>query len=237
MKSIHQLGLNEAEEDFIALLPINSCFLLVVLFPDVSHYWRLSQFDSALNSDQKSKILTYYHRIIQKHLYFHGPEKRYLCKNPSYLSWVQSLSARYADASFILCEREPSKTVPSQLSSLQPIWNVFYGEKMSVDFSQRIVSMMAKNYHYIDRLPLEKVNAMRLPMSKLVNDLRGAVGMVYGHAKIEQTSKFTALLEEEIAQANRYKSKHQYCSSSVYDWQIHGELFPCFEKPYEQVEV
>jgi hypothetical protein len=237
MKSIHHLGLSEAEEDFIALLPINACFLLVVLFPNVSHYWRLSQFDSAMSSEHKEKILTYYHRIIQKHLYFHGQDKRYLCKNPSYFSWVQSLSSHFPNASFILCEREPSKTVPSQLSSLQPIWTVLYGEKMSDDFSKRIVGMMAKNYHYLDRLPLEEVNAMRLPMSLLVNDLRAAVVMVQEHSGIVNTPQFSSELEREVSQATRYKSKHHYSDSSVYGWQAHGELFPSAENSCKQVEV
>lgn len=226
MKGIHTLGLTEAEEDFIALLPINACFLMVVLFPERSDYWRLANFDSSMPSNRKKLILNFYHRIIQKHLYFHGSEKRYLCKNPSFMTWVHSLNECYPDASFVLCEREAEKTIPSQLSSLMPTWELIYGEPMSEKFSGSIVKMLAGYYHYLDRLPIADVQAMRLPMSQLVHDLPHSITIVLSHCELEKTQQFTEKLEAEVSRAKAYKSSHQYQSSDRFDWSAFNSCFP-----------
>lgn len=226
MDAIHQLGLNEAEEDFIALLPINACFLLVVLFPEAEQYWRLSQFDKSMSETEKRRILKFYHRMLQKHLAFHGERKRYLCKNPSFMMWVKGLSQQYPDASFVICEREADKTVPSQLSSLQPTWKAFYGEPMSDAFSEKIVNMLAGYYHYLDVLPLEEVNAMRLPMSALVSDLNSAVNSVMDHCEIPMTQNYRAVMNAEVHQARQYQSQHQYIQADMFNWQTLKPRFP-----------
>ena len=84
MDAIHQLGMNEPEEDFLALLPVNACFLVVVLFPEEASLWRLVRFDAAMPEPRKATLMRFYRRMIQKHLYFHGAKRRYLCKNPSF---------------------------------------------------------------------------------------------------------------------------------------------------------
>lgn len=225
MDSIHKLGLNEAEEDFIALLPINACFLLVVFFPSVDHYWRLSEFDSKLSRSQRKQTLKFYHRIIQKHLFFHGSHFRYISKNPSFMTWSNSLVEQYPDCSLILCERPAEKTVQSQLSSLTPTWQLIYGEAMPDSFKNRIVGMLAYYYQYLSSLDLKACNAKRLPMTQLVGDLRGSIELVLEHCELPATEVFSKAIEVHIAAAGEYKSTHHYGGDFNREWQRYSALF------------
>lgn len=153
---IHTLGLNEAEEDFVALMSVNACFLLVLLFPQQSWYWQLTRFDDAVNASERDTILCFYKRLIQKHLYFHDGALqtsglRYLSKNPSFLPWLNSLRQYFPGARFILCEREPAMAVASQLSALRPAWRFLQGGAMSERFVWQLVKMLGEFYHRLDR--------------------------------------------------------------------------------------
>jgi hypothetical protein len=226
MRSVHKLGLNEAEEDFIALMPINACFLLVVLFPEVKHYWHLSNFDQDVSRQRKTTITKFYRRLIQKHLYFHGEDLRYLCKNPSYLSWIEALSDEFDDACFVVCEREVDATLPSQISSLRPAWQLIYGEDISADFSRRIVQMMVGYYGCLDSCTAEKKSVKRLPMHLLVEDLEGSVVSVLAHCGVPVSAQFSGCLAAEVIKAKSYKSSHKYNRSGVNVMKQAYGLFP-----------
>ncbi|MDX1340827.1 MAG: sulfotransferase [Reinekea sp.] len=213
MRAVHTLGLHEAEEDFIALLPVNGCFLLVLMFPQVKRYWQLVDFDDRITYRQKRLILSFYHRLLQKHLYFHGAGKRYLCKNPSFTSWIGSLMAQYPDACVVVCEREPQKSVPSQISSLQPAWYLLHGGEMPADVTEQFIAMLARYYQLVDRLPVGDT-VMRLPMKVLVADLQGAVGQVLEHCHLPGSAAFIARLTEASEQAKQFRSAHHYEQSA-----------------------
>lgn len=226
MSSIHAFGLTEAEEDFVALLPINACFLLVVMMPESKHYWQLVDFDRSLTAHRKTAILGFYRRLIQRHLWFHGEQMTYLCKNPSFMSWPVSLKAEFPDAAFVFCERGAEKTVPSQLSSLQPGWSLMQGGAMSSGFSERIVHMLANYYHGLEKLDLTAVNGMTLPMRKLVKDLDSSILQVLSHGDIPMTATFRLALDEEVEASRQYRSQHRYDEPDVASWERLKQRFP-----------
>lgn len=235
MQAIHSFGLRDAEEDFIALMPINACFLLVLLFPGVEHYWNLSQFDQKLDEKEQRKILKFYFRLVQKHQFFHGEQLRYLSKNPSFLMWVKGLKRQFPDASFVLCEREPSATVPSQISSLQPVWQLLYGQAMPEHFQQRLVAMLAAYYHYLEHLPLSELHAMRVPMAELVSDLESIIRRVQRHTHLPATDVFQQSLAEQVNRAKNYRSQHQYSNPLEQNGTWPAEWFP--KKYHATLEV
>ncbi|EAR08733.1 sulfotransferase [Reinekea blandensis] len=226
MASIHEFGLTEAEEDFVALLPVNACFLLVVLMPEAKHYWRLADFDRSMPARQKTTILGFYHRLVQRHLWFHGEHLTYLCKNPSFMSWPDSLKATFPDASFVFCERPAEKTVPSQLSSLKPGWEMVQGGDLSKAFSERIVRMLAAYYHRLEALDLTRIHGMRLPMRRLVKDLESSVHQVMTHADIAMTEAFRSALDEEVRLSKQYRSQHRYEQQQNLSWARLRRHFP-----------
>lgn len=50
MDQIHEIRIKAAEEDFLLLLPLEACFLLVLLCPKSNHYWNLAAFDKDCDS-------------------------------------------------------------------------------------------------------------------------------------------------------------------------------------------
>lgn len=214
MDAIHQLGLNEPEEDFLSLLPVNGCFLVVVLFPEEPSLWRLVRFDAAMPTRRKQTLMRFYRRMIQKHLYFHGAnrgtERRYLCKNPSFASWLSSLRQQFPDADFALCTRPAQKTLPSQLSSLLPGWQLFHGPIFTPAFEQRIVSMLASYYRDVDLFSRENPNSRLIPMQQLTSNLEGTIGQLLVAMDLPMTPDYRQALDAEIAQARQYQSGHHY---------------------------
>jgi len=226
MGSIHALGLQENEEDFIALLSINACFLLVIFFPEVKNYWQLVCFDFAMPEKRKRIVIEFYARLIQKHLLFHGVDKRYLCKNPSFLTWIHSLKQSFPDAGFVICERPAEQTVPSQLSSLMPAWQLIYGESMCTRFACRLVNMLADYYHYIDKLPVTARNLSRLAMNDLVTNLPGSVSAIALNLELPLSEDFLSKLENQAKSSASYQSQHAYRDLLHFNWRAQKNLFP-----------
>jgi len=210
MSAIHSLGLTEPEEDFLTLLPINACFLMVVLFPEEAALWRLARFDAAVPAKKRRAVMAFYRRMIQKHLYFHGADRRYLCKNPSFASWLGSLKESFPDADFILCTRPAQKTLPSQLSSLYPGWRLFHGATFTPAFELRIVAMLAGYYRDVELFRQANDGVGCVEMSALTRDLDGTVRALLTRLDLPLTANYTASLAEEVSAAQRYRSRHTY---------------------------
>ncbi|MHA7815080.1 MAG: sulfotransferase [Pseudohaliea sp.] len=121
--SVHAVGLHDAEEDYLCLLPAAGCFLLLMAFPFDRELEQLGALGD-LPPRRRRALLTFYHRIIQRHCYSHHG-KRFLSKNAAFASWPPYLAERYPDARFLLCVRRPSTALASQLSALRPARRIF----------------------------------------------------------------------------------------------------------------
>lgn len=115
--SIHSVELAAAEEDYLALLPLGACFLLLMAFPTERALLRLGAFRD-MPQAQREALLDSYHALLQRHCYCH-PGRRLLSKNAAFAEWPQALLSRYPDACFILCVRPPEAALASQLASLE----------------------------------------------------------------------------------------------------------------------
>lgn len=211
MNSIHELGLTEAEEDFLLLLPIFSCFIQMVLFPQYPTVWKLAFFDLEVGSVKKKIILNFYRRLIQKHLYFHGSDFRYLSKNPSFTSMIESLIEEFPDAHFIGCYRSPTETVPSQFSSLQPAFDLLKQDIQESPFKQNIIQML---HHYYQILGQQRrSNEQRLllvEMSQLKEDLFTVIRDLYHRFDMEFDPDLQIYIENLAGQSRHYSSEHKY---------------------------
>lgn len=121
--SVHRIRPGDAEEDYLWLLPAGSCFLLLLAFPYANYLEQVALLQR-MAPRQRSQLLDYYHRLLQRHCYCH-PGGRMLSKNAAFAGWPPYLAARYPDAVFILCVRRPSTALASQLSSLRPARRLF----------------------------------------------------------------------------------------------------------------
>lgn len=214
MDSIHRIGLHEAEEDFLFLLPLNACFVLVALFPTTEGIWRLSDFDGRLNDWEKKIIMRYYRACVQKHLYYQRrrhPDRslHYLSKNPSFTSLLTSIRNTFPDAQFVLCVRQPENTVPSQISSLLPAFKLCGGGKIPSDFTRRCITMLQ---HYYQRVMNDKQDfgTPVVEMSQLKNALDDTVDVLYRKLNRMPHPEFKKALQRAADSSSQYRSAHRY---------------------------
>jgi len=113
--SIHATGLMVPEEDFVALLPYDGCFLRFVLWPYASRTWRLAHFSEQLSDKEKRRWLRVYKGILVRHMIFRGTHLHYLSKNPSLTNWLPHLAEYFPKSQFIGLTGEPVAVVGSQL--------------------------------------------------------------------------------------------------------------------------
>ena len=116
MESVHPIGLDAAEEDYLALLPSAGCFFALLAFPHHRAFRDLAVIRE-LPPARRNRLLDHYHRLLQRHVYAHG-DAQLLSKNAAFATWAPFLAARYPDAVFLLCIREPAAALASQLTSV-----------------------------------------------------------------------------------------------------------------------
>lgn len=170
MDQVHRLGWQEPEEDFLLLLYRGGCFLPALLCPQANDYWRLAFFDEAVPAPERHALLAFYHRCLQRHLYFHGPDKRLLSKNPSFTPWVQDLHTRFPDARFIACVRRPEEAVPSQLSALRPVLRLWGQPQVPAALREQLITVLHGYYRRLQALRAAPwVQLMPLPQLSALN--------------------------------------------------------------------
>ncbi len=215
MKVIHSLKLNEPEEDFLFLLQLNSCFILIVLFPSARGMWRLSRFDEALPKWERELIMGYYKACVRKHLYFKylmddHRQYVYLSKNPSFASMTGSLQKTFERAKFIVCARAPQKTVASQISSLKPAFELFGNRKLPKGFTKRCISMLHYYYEYLYRSLIATDVAPLLLNEEIRTDLQNVIENLYARWDWEVSEHFSGFLRKQSEKSRNFRSSHSY---------------------------
>ncbi len=124
LDDIHPVDLANPEEDFLTLMPLFACFLIVVPLPRARWLWSIARFDTDVRGPERRLVLRHYRRAIQKHLYVFGADKTFLSKNASFAGMSSSLLEEFPDARVIATVRDPKSVVPSQLSSLRPAFEL-----------------------------------------------------------------------------------------------------------------
>ncbi|BCE02491.1 sulfotransferase [Marinicellulosiphila megalodicopiae] len=230
MQDIHTLGLNEPEEDFFMLTSIFSCFIQMTIFPNYPPVWKLAKFDKSVPNWERKIIMNFYKKMVQKHVYFYGKDKTYLAKNPSFTSWVKSLHKYFEQPIIVACIRNPDKTVPSQISSLAPIFNITKHNIHDLKFINNIHSMLFYYYKYIEKLskpkhiqPLHVVEMNELTLH--LNECIHAIYEIGGYSISKKMQKFYEQLSKENKQ---YTSKHTYIkqASIIHSKTVFDAIWP-----------
>ena len=216
MSAIHSLKLDKPEEDFLFLLPLNACFILVALFPSEQGLWRLSQFDETLSKRERRLIMRFYYSCVQKHLYFWNlktpddNKKTYLAKNPSFTSMIDTLKETFDNAKFIVCARKPVKTVASQVSSFKPAFELLGNGQLPRGFVENCVSML---HHYYKRLGqglIAETEAYLFLTKEIHTNLQSKIEQIYNRWDWNIDDKFAQFLQTKSKKSRGYRSIHTY---------------------------
>ena len=211
MDEIHPISLDDPEEDFLCLLPLASCFIQVVAFPNDPWIWRTARFDIELNESERAELLGWYRGCIQRHLYVRGPEKRFLSKNASFSGMPEALLAEFPDARILYTSRDPQAVVPSQLSSLRPALGLFGFAEPGDDFRDRLIDLL--HFYYLHLADVAESNQGRMAMiynDDLRDNLEDAVLGALRTTQLQASESFRSSLHAASAASRGFKSGHSY---------------------------
>jgi omega-hydroxy-beta-dihydromenaquinone-9 sulfotransferase len=209
----HRISLFEGEEDELLLLWIFSTLFLIVPFPFTDDFWNYIYFDQRMPGPDKKRIMGYYKKCIQRHLYFHGTDKFFLSKNPMFSVKIRSILETFPDARIINTVRNPLHIVPSVFSLFDFLMGAF-GSKFTElrNFDKDMLEIMEQYFlHPIDiGDTLTAENWLYVKFDDLIRDLGKSIRDIYGPFGLALTEDFAAVLEDEVAKAKKYKSAHVY---------------------------
>ena len=212
VRKIHKIGLYEPEEDDIALFPIFCSVFMLFPFPfteDLAPHFRM---DDDLPEETKDAILRFYEGCVKRHLYVHGPEKRFLSKNPMFSGKTAALAKTFPDCQIVCNVRNPFDALPSLLSFVSYTWNRYDNDMKGMGFYDFILEMVHYWYlHPADTLPaLGEDRHAFVPYDELTGALEPTLRGLYERFGLTIGPRYAKTLEVEFAKAAAYKSKHEY---------------------------
>jgi len=212
LDDIHGTSLRDPEEDYLALVPICACFLLTLPFPFEDGVWHLAYFDDRTPEADKRHIMQFYKRIIQRHLYVHGPDKQFLSKNPAFSPMVNGLRETFPDGKIVGCLRNPYQAIPSLLSSMTQGAEIFDNDLQGTAYRDQLFAMLTYfSDHLTATLPeLPESRHDFVTMEALSRAPKATVARLYDRFGFEMTPAYAAHLEQEEQKARGYRSKHRY---------------------------
>jgi len=212
LDDMHRSSLFAPEEDYFGLLPICACFLTIALFPHDEALWRLARFDEAVSGADQDRIMAFHYRLLQRHLYVHGRDRRILSKNPSFSSMVRALDRTYPDCKIVCCLRNPLQAIPSLISSMTAGARILGNGAETPEFQARLAGIATFYYRHLtdhlSRMPADR-HAF-LTMERLKYQSEAEVRRIYDRLGCALSPAFDAVLRREARRARKYVSRHRY---------------------------
>jgi len=208
---VHPTGLADPEEDYLALLPYDGCFLRVLVLPYAKSTWELAWFTS-LPAAKQRRLLKAYRGILQRHLAFRGQDLRFLSKNPSFTNWVSALSEEFPDACFVGLHRDLEQVIPSQLSSIRAGLALFGNSAHDPWLGQQFVGLLKQ---YQAKLCSDAVglgHGMLLLDYRMISESpREALVAIHRRFDLPDRDYEDSTRLNQLLMASRaYTSKHRY---------------------------
>lgn len=180
LDAIHEVGLRAPEEDYLALLPVGGCFLLLLAFPGAAELQALGQFDRRMRPGRRRRLARFYRGCLQRHLYLAGGGRMLLSKNAAFGSWIGALHEQCPRARFLVCVREPVAAFHSQIRSVVPAGRLFGTAVDGAPLQRMLLDGLADTLEHL-AATVAAWPAGRVAVIEL-DDLRAAPGAVIGDA-------------------------------------------------------
>ncbi|MDN3525263.1 sulfotransferase [Halomonas sabkhae] len=148
--AIHDVGLHAAEEDYLTLLPAGGCFILMLVFPGSPGLYELGHFDRRMSPGRRRRLLRFYERSLQRHLYADEQQRRLLSKNAAFGSWLDGLRQQFPEARFMVCVRDPVAALSSQLSSVRSAAELCGTKADSARFQHDFLAMFGETLDHLN---------------------------------------------------------------------------------------
>ena len=210
MDDVHPFALDAPEEDFLTLLPVMQCFILIVAFPRARWLWRTARLDESGDRRQREALMGFYKACVQKHMYVFGRDRRFLSKNASFSGMAESLLRTFPDARILTTTRDPKKTVPSQLSSIQPGLAAVGFRRVPANSRRdwwicwRFITCIWKDW----RARIHEV--VIIDNDALRDNLEGVVVAAFDRLGLDMSAQFSTALAEAGRRSRGFASGHEY---------------------------
>lgn len=152
LDDIHSVSLEDAEEDYLALLPYAACFVMLLAFPAEASLRRLAAIDWSTDSRWRQRLIKGYLNLLRRQRYADPQARQILSKNAAFGSWVESLHKALPEARFIICLREPVQALSSQISSVTSAATLFGTATDSDAFQRFFLEMYAETLQHLSEL-------------------------------------------------------------------------------------
>lgn len=181
LDDVHPTSLSAAEEDYMVLLPLLCCFVLVVPFPQARWLWRMGRFDRDVDYREQRWVMDWYARCLQKHLYVHGSDLTLLSKNASFAGLANNLAERFPDSTLIICERDATQVIGSQFNSLAGGLALFGIAADDPQFRSELLNCLQFYYENLDRVrrALGEERTLTVTARDLAHQPRATVAGLY----------------------------------------------------------
>lgn len=207
--AVHPTDLHAPEEDYLVLLPVLACFILLVPLP-VPAIGRLGYFDRDIDPGTRRRLMRFYRACLQKHLYWHGADRRLLSKNAAFAPLLGSLTETFPDARLIACLRDPVELVPSQLGSLDTGLRLCGHDPQDPAFVERVLELLGYQFGRILEAERSGIPISLLTLEAFRCDLENSVLHLYAHLDMMVDSECRDRLQRQAMQAAGYRSRHRH---------------------------
>ncbi|MBC2715848.1 MAG: sulfotransferase [Desulfobacteraceae bacterium] len=209
-RSMHKISHFEAEEDEIILIHIFSSLFLTFMFP-FDEMNQFSRFDTDVSPGRRKKIMNFYKKCVQRHLYVFGPEKHFLSKNPASSSKINSIYETFPDAGIICTVRQPFEALPSAISWVSYGFKQFNTADQAV-VTAKILALISHFYTYpleqLDKRP--EVCRIIETYDNLVSEPGAFVKRIYDRFGFTISEEYQRYLDRETEKSKKYQSNHSY---------------------------
>ncbi len=211
LDDIHPVRLGDPEEDFLSLMPVFACFLLIVPLPRARWLYRIARADTDLSRAEQDALLGFYRRAIQRHLYVFGRDRTFLSKNASFAGSIDCLLREFPDARIIATVRDPVSVVPSQLSALRPGFRASGFAALPGGFQDNMLALL--EHYYLNLAACARRHSGRLAFidnSELRHRLEPSVRRAYEELGLEPSSALLERLADPTPDTTTKASTHSY---------------------------
>ncbi len=210
----HKMGVREPEEDENLLAHIWSGVIPINMFPhfEGKELPGYAFFDKLLNARQKDRVMKFYKSCLQRHLYYHGGNKIYLSKSPSFSGNIETLIDAFPDAKFIYIVRSPFEVVPSAINLWAFKWHVTLEPTEEYPYKEKVMDMV--EYWYLHPLEVLKKMAQNqyqiVHYEQLINQPDLTIQEIYHNFDFELTRGFNRRLHKANRRQKNYKRPKKY---------------------------
>jgi hypothetical protein len=214
LKGIHDMSLSKPEEDEVLLIYIFSSVYLFYVFPGTDKMDDLLLFDEQLSAKKRARIMGFYKRCVQRHLFVFGGSgsKQFLSKNPSFVAKLTSLKQTFPKAKLLYTYRTPADTIPSTISLNKNIYNVFANIAQPNPLIDRTKDLMIRWYQMSCRSIVEdyQQDAFVVPYTKITIELEELIASIYSFLGLQMEDDIRKVLAENALKSKTFKSRNKY---------------------------